>query len=91
MEIFGFLIRFIGKFLFKECVCVFLNPSRKIRISDGHLDGTTFWNLCLIPTFSGLGKSIELIFMLCPYFILSPFEHPIHSDSPVIQKAGLLN
>lgn len=72
----------------------FLNPSRKIRRSDGHLDGTTFWNLCLIPTFSGLGKRIEFFLYALSFLIL--FFVPLNISftlwfSPVLQKAGLLN
>lgn len=55
-------------------------PPRKIKTSDGLLDGTIFWNLCLIPIFSGLGKSTELIhFMLYAYSVFCPFECHLYS------------
>lgn len=61
-------------------IFVFFYLPRKIKTSDGHLDGTTFWNLCLIPTFSGLGKNTELIhFMLWAYSMFCPFEYLLHS------------
>ena len=74
---FGFLIYFVSKCL-KSFVLFY--PPRKIKTSDGLLDGTIYWNLCLIPTFSGLGKSTELIhFMLCACSVFCPFEYHFHS------------
>lgn len=71
MEIWGFLIYFVSKYLFKE-FCFVFNPCRKIKRSGGHLDGTIFWNLCLIPTFSGLGKTIiNLLSFLYLFYSLS--------------------
>lgn len=73
----GFLIYVVSKCLQSF---VLLYPPRKIKISDGLLDGTIFWNLCLIPTFSGLGKSTELIhFILCAYSVFCPFKYHLPS------------